>query len=725
MGWFGGDFLALAAAFLLAGLFAGYALVPERLGGWDRLFLSLALAVPATILAAAPGIATHSLAAWSIVAGLGALGALGAWRTRDSLRRALPAARSLRSRARPPRALTVLFATAALAMAWFAVLVPEGIEDSGSGRPNGTIVYYHWGIVSKVVEDGGLPATIPEWGKEREFPYEYGFSVMHGAATAVLAGDSGFVLEERYRLAMVVCLLLALFALWRRWLPPWWAWLAAVLSLNVSRIETRMLVYKPEAFALVLVIWSAWMLDEALDRRSRLWGAMAGLVLASSFLAHPIGSLLVAPLWGGILAGRVLPELWRRRGGRRSTGPVVALRAVLPAVIVFALLFGGLRAAIGSTGQDLAQSPEQGVDLTRVVYNLSYVSSNANAEPRVPECGDPFGVYSTVRPFYSSHASWFFFDPGSLSSLLLILGAVVVLGGLFLLQSPPRLARWPAAAKRALLTWSFYALGVYLLAALICAYYSTWVPERVGPMRLMPYWALILPGLIAGVAWAISALTSRRLGKAAAASLAIVLAGLATWTFTAADADRERGVPPFYVAEPRVGGLAEEARATYLWIGDNLPRRAVILTNGYVEGALGMLSGRTGLLDGRAPFAQPDPWRAEAIHLLTRSRAFFKRPRSAPIPAATDYVLVSREDVNLGGSYFPTDFRALARLNRLEPVRRGKGIVLYRVRRDGRPNGDRPSGHSTVTSAVEANTLQPWLAKAVRAEVPAAFRRSC
>lgn len=727
MGSFGGDSLALAAAFLLAGSFAGWALVPERLGGWDRLFLSLALAVPAAILAAAPGIATHSLASWNVVAGLVALGAVAAWRARASLRRAPAAMQALRERPPLPRPIPTLLVAMAAAMAWFGVLVPEGIEDAGSGPPNGTIVYYHWGIVSKVVEDGGLPATIPEWGKEREFPYEYGFSVMHGAATAVLAGDSGFVLEERYRVAMVVSLLLALFALWRRWLPAWWAWLAAVLSLNVSRIETRMLVYKPEAFALVLVIWSAWLLDEALERRSRRWGAMAGLVLASSFLAHPIGSLLVAPLWGGILVGRTLPGLWRRRRGGRSPSPTAALRAVLPAVIVFALLFGGLRATIGSTGQDLAQSPQRGVDLTRVVYNLSYVSSNAMAEPRVPECGNPFGVYSTVRPFYSSHASWFFFDPGALSSILLILGAVVVLGGLFLLQGPPRLARWPAAAKRAVLTWSFYAIGIYLLAMLICAYYSTWVPERVGPMRLMPYWAVALPGLIAGVAWAVSSLARRLLGLSrwGEVAAAIVLAALATWTFTAADADRERGVPPFYVAEPRVGGLADEARATYRWIGANLPQRAVILTNGYVEGALGMLSGRTGLLDGRAPFAQPDPWRAEAIHLLTRSRAFFKRPRSAPIPAAADYVLVSHEDVNLGGSYFPTDFVALRRSGWLEPVRRGEGIALYRVRHDRRPRGDRPFGQATVTSRAATNTLRPWLARAVRDEVPAASRRSC
>ena len=511
---------------------------------------------------------------------------------------------------------------------------------------------------------------------------------------------------------MAIGLLVALFALWRRWLPSWWAWLAAVLSMNVSRIETRMFVYKPEAVALMLVIWSTWLLDEALERRSPRWGGLAGIVLASAFLAHPVGSLLAAPLWGGVLVGRALPALRARMRPAALRSLLPALRPLLPALVVFALLFGGLRTAIGSTGQDLAQSPDHGVDLTRVVYDLAYVSSNPQAHPRVPECGDLFGVYSTVRPFYSEHASWFFFDLHATSSVLLIVGGLIVLGGVFLLQAPPRLARWPAAAKRGAITWCVFGIGVYLLAILICSYYSTWVPERVGPMRIMPYWGLIFPGLIVGAGWAAAALASRRrlrgalafpgqarlLGGGVGVIPAVAMTVIATWTFTSADARRERGVPPFYVAEPRVGGLSDEGRAVYRWIAANLPRRATILTNGFIEGALGMLSHRSGLLDGRAPFAQPDPWRAEAIDMLAESRAFFKRPRSTPIPAGASYVLASRADVNLGGSYFPTSFRGLARIHALVPVHRTAGTVLYRVRHPRPLPAHRSSGQLPVTS---------------------------
>jgi hypothetical protein len=693
---FGRDLLSLVATFFLAGYLAAWTVLPSPLGGWDRLFVSLALSVPATLLAAAPGLATHSLGAWNVVVGMAVLTAAAAWRTRDLLRSVLIRLRSGRLQIPRPRGAPLVLVILAAAVTWFTVLVPEGVENTSTGHPNGTIVYYHWGIVDRVVDADGIPASLPEWGRPREFPYEYAFSVSHGAATSTLAGGAGFVLEERYRIAMVLSALFAAFALWRCWLPSWWAWIAALLTLNVSRVETRLLVYKPEAFAFILLIWSAWLFDQAMERRSKRWGGLAGVVLASSFLAHPVSSLLAAPLWGGILIGRAAPLLWRRRSS------AVPWRPVLAASIVFVLLFGALRTTIGTTGQDLSQKATNGVDETRVVYNLAYVSANPFARPRVPECTHPFGVYSTVRPFFSSNASWFFFDVHSRSSVLLMLGALILLVGTFLLQAPPRLERWPDPAKRAVITWVCYGIGVYLLAVLICVHYSTWVPQRVGPMRLMPYWALIFPIFIAAVAWAMAGLLSRlgpgrsprlhRLssrggpdwfGKGVSLAPALVLSAVTVWTFTTISASQDRGVPPFQISEPRAGGLSDDAIDSYRWMSRHLPPGARILANGYTEGALGMLSQRMGLLDGRTPFAQPDPWRSEAIRLLAASRAFFLRPASTAVPGGATYVAAAQPDVNMGGSFFPTDFRALARDSRLEQIRRFRGVTIYRVRSSG------------------------------------------
>ena len=43
-------------------------------------------------------------------------------------------------------------------------------------------------------------------------------------------------------------------------------------------------------------------------------------------------------------------------------------------------------------------------------------------------------------------------------------------------------------------------------------------------------------------------------------------------------------------------------------------------------------------------------------------------------------MIAAQRDINLGGSYFPTNFAALAQDPALAPVRKFKGVTLYRVR---------------------------------------------
>ena len=236
---------------------------------------------------------------------------------------------------------------------------------------------------------------------------------------------------------MVLTAIFAAFALWRRWLPSWWACLAAILTLNVGRVETRLLVYKPEAFAFILLIWAAWLFDEAIERRSRRWGALAGAP-AGFVLPRPSGQLAArGPLLGGILIGRVPRCSGAATGARRLRPDPRASAATDRSCRPFPGARWRIAASsshssssacgpiIGTTGQELSQSTQNGVDQTRVVYNLAYVSDNPFAHPNVPECTHPFGVYSTVRPFLSSNASWFFFDVHRSSSVLLIIGALI------------------------------------------------------------------------------------------------------------------------------------------------------------------------------------------------------------------------------------------------------------------------------------------------------------
>jgi hypothetical protein len=659
-------FVAFLITFGLAGWLLGLAAIPERRSGFERLFLSLALAVPATVLVAAPGLIARRQGTWSLLACLAVLAAVAAWRTGHPFARLVDAARAAPARWRetgwPARLLVAL----ALVATWFAVLEPQGAADLSDAEPNGTIVYYHWGVVQRIAEDGEVPATLPEWGEPRPFPFEYLASAMHGAATSTLAGSADFAMSERYRLALVVFALFALLALWRRWLPLWWAWLAAVLTLNVSRVDTRLLVYKPEAVAFVLVLWSAWLFDVALERRSGRWGALAGIVLATAFLAHPIGSLLAVPLWLGILVARVRPRL--------------SLRTAAIAFLVFVVAFGTTRTLVGSTEQDLSQERTGDRDPTREIYALAYISERPRSADalRLPDCADFFGVQTTTRPFLAANASWLSFDLSRPGPVVLLAGVLLAGAGAALLAGGPASQR----ARRGVVTWAVFALGVYLLAVLICAVYETWVPERVGPLRVLPYWSIALAGALAGGA---AFVTSRFGGSSAQGprriAIGLGLSALLLVAFTGTVSGRDSARPAFEGAGSVAGGLSDSARATYEWIDANLPADSVVLANGYTEGALGMLSGRTGWLDGRTPFVQPDPWRSDAMTALIDARAYFKTADGDLLAPEVDHVVVAESSVNLGGSHFPTDGTALAEARHLALLQSFRDVLIYRVKR--------------------------------------------
>lgn len=693
------DAAAILVTFALAGWLLGVVVVPERLVAFQRLFLSLALAIPATVLLAVPGLLAGRLSALTFLAWGGLLAIVAARRSGNPLRRlgepAGRAVRRVRASSWRSRALVVV----ALAAGWLAVLSPQGAADLHEAQPNGTIVYYHWGVVQRIAEAGEIPPTLPEWGAPRPFPYEYLASAIHGAATSALGSTSDYAMSERYRVALALLALLAALALWRRWLPLWWAWIAAILTLSVSRVETRLLVYKPEAVALVLALWSGWLLDVALERRSGRWGALAGIVLATAFLAHPIGSLLAAPLWAGIIVGRIGPRVLaaaRRRGAaRRRRGAAPAQRrlatrrgmdarrltqAVVIALATFALIFVSVRTLVGTTEQDLSQRAQGANDPTKEIYALAYVSADPTAARglNLPECSDLFGVHTTTRPFLAANASWLSFDLSRPGPLILLGGALILAAGVALIPGSRR-ARSGARLRRGAVTWVVYAVGVYLLALLICAVYHTWVPERVGPLRVLPYWSIAIGGGLAAAA----AFLTERLGGSGRRQAVVGLAlsaGLLS-AFTPALSGRDSPRPAFESSGTVAGGLAPAAEAAYRWMDRNLPPDATVLANGYTEGALGMLSGRTGWLDGRTPFVQPDPWRSQARRSLKQARRYFLDPDLDRLAEPVDYIVVSRPGINLGGPRFETNREALVAAEHLAPLQSFGDVEIYAVRR--------------------------------------------
>lgn len=669
--------VALVVTFGLGGWLLGLAFVPERIGLERRAWLSLALAVPATVVVGAPSIASHDLTGRSFAIWLAVLGAVAAWRCRERLlqlaRLALaPRAALLRLRPvgrRSARRIgwTATLVVAAALIGWATVLGPQVRAVGSDNLPQGTIVWYYWRLAQEVFQARDLPETIVEWGAPRPFPHEYLVTTLHTATTAVLAGAPDLALMEGYRLTVVALALLAACALWRRWLPGWWAWLAAILTLSATRLSSRLVGYRPETFGLVLVLWSGWLLDEALERRSPRWGVLAGLVSASAFLAHAEVWLVTGPLWLGIVLSRVLRA---RRG--TAVVAIATAGAFLLATLASQAATGGL-ARLG----ELVDAPatQRDGDPTWAFYAAIFGLDTAT-HPPPDDFWDPrLQSPSSRQPYPGVDLA-----PGPIAALLAAAALLAV----------AELRRRPAGARRGLAVWVVYVLGVLVGAALLWALYDTYVPARAGPKRIMPLYVLGLAGGLAALGWSLAgrlfrawlaggvrrSARLRHRTAAGAAMLVTTLSLLVIFTPLVGGTilDEDRGVSP-------------TGYAAYLWIRDNLPPDAVVLANAYTEGSLGAITGRTGWLDGRAPYLEDPSFLEAATAALLDARRYFAAPKrlAGLRPGAVDYLLVAHRAEDLGGyAPFKVDRDALSRAPDLRLVRSfaDGALLLYQVIRD-------------------------------------------
>ncbi len=699
-----GDLIALAVTFALTGWLLCLVVLPEPVGATNRGGLTLATAVPGAMLVALPGLVIDQLGSTAFLLALTALALAAAFRTGAlSALRGAPSEVLSRLRSTPRRIaarlgrrtlVPALMAAAAVAVAWFAVLAPQLEVARSSGLPRHVTVWFYIDLVEDVAEQGGVPDSHLEWGASHDFPSEYLVSTVHAAATAHLAGGLDLELLERYRLAMVVVGLLAAFALWRRFMPWWWALMAGSLTIAASHFATRFVSYRPETFGFVLVLWSAWLLDEALERRSGRWAALAGVVSASSFLAHAEAWFLTGPLWLGILVARVaFPGVPHDDAGEETSRglrlvtlvrPIVRPVAVVGVAFVAAVAMlslatdGGARVANqAGFGEKKTErvAPIPAGDPTWTLHGALYREGEIGTPP--PALRSIFVDKKAREPFVGLR----------LQSRAAQLGLLLLI--LFVL--PALLGRPSTRAARAVLVIGIATAGIVAVGMVFTFLYSTYVPQRLGPQRVVPTYGFPLAGLLAVAGWLaatrLSALWRRRRGSggrvdsvlypAATAVFSIVLLLLLTPGLGGRSARLEHVAP--------IGpNLSETAYQAYEWIGENTPADAVVMANGYTEGSLRAVSGRVGWLDGRAPYLGNDAFRADSIRKLIDARAYFRDPvaEREKLPAEVDYVLVTtRGSVDLGGSRFAQGRSQLFDSPDLRFVRAfdGKKLLLFEV----------------------------------------------
>lgn len=525
-----------------------------------------------------------------------------------------------------------------------------------SSHLHGAIAFYHWGIVRETFWAGHIPSSLLEWNRWEPFPYEYLGSVLHGAGASFLAGQAGFVFSEYYRLLMLFYIALGLYALWARFMARPFAWLASLVVLSTSRFASRIDIYKPELVAVSFAVWAAWLLDEAIERRSMIWGAFCGLVSGAAVIAHPVGSTLLFPLFAAVLLARVLQN-WRLPWRPLLLGGAVAAGIFLAGLVFY-----------GQTEQDLSQSKQDGVDQSIVLYDLAF--SHEDYPPGLfgkeavvatssdeGVCSSPFGFWSTVQPFSTTPLSAVVLPIGGGSGWMIpLLLALALFASSFLFSGK---------TQRAIVFLSVYLLLLGMLVFAVCGYYDTWVPERVGPGRVAPYWAFALGGIIAGGAAALVSLVRGKLKLALGAFFAAAIILLCTPILRT----------DVVLRDPQPTG---QASAALRWIKEKTPKGSVVLLNAHTEGGAGAITRRSGLLDGRTPFVQPDPWRSRAIELLHDSRWFFLTGDEQYLPEEADYLVVLRGHEQVGSSRFPV--RApLRKVPALQLQRQWSHVQIYKV----------------------------------------------
>ncbi len=684
------DGLALLLTWGLAGVLLGYCVVPEQLDFPTRLRLSLALAVPATVLVIALALPFGLLGAPTFLGGGVVLAGVAVVRLRHRLGTLRDLRGAIGSCLSGLSGRGYLLTLAIAVVAWLAVLRPQLAARRSDGLPLGATVWYYWRLVRMVLSEGGVPASIVEWGVPRPFPTEYLGATVHAAVTSALAGGADLALLERYRFLMVGLGLLAAQALWRHWLPLWWSWVAALVTLTTERLSSKFTAYRPETFGLLLVIWSAWLLDEALERRSPSWAALAGLVSAPAYLAHAEIWLLTGPLWLGMVASRLALYAWHRctasrDGGKPSGNAGNAMfpspRALVAATAAFAVMVGLVTAVTGNAGRigelvgvvekEAVPQDVSGPDPTWRLNASLYRPSAIRRDPP-PFCENFLIVGATSTPFDGTNLRRPVTQVG-LGAALILLFAV---------------SRWlPGIVLAGTLVWSAYALGLYAGSSTICAIYDTYVPERAGPSRLMPYYVLSLVWLVTALAWAAATFLTMLVHRLLPDNIRLapprsVATTLVSGLLLLALTPISRGA-----VTDEEGGLALSAYQAFDWMRSNLSEDGIVLANGYTAGSIGAASGLSSWLDGRVPYLESSQWREEATSRTLNARRYFQDPQrqSRLLPDEVDYVLVGAPGVVLGGSRFATDMAALKHSPQLRMIRTfgGNQVFLYEVVRDG------------------------------------------
>lgn len=506
--------------------------------------------------------------------------------------------------------------------------------------------WFYWQQIQQFISVGGFSGSSFEWGVvTAAFEHHLAFTAL-GAATAEASGAaSSLAGAQAIRIVAGLAMPGSAYLAVRSWRGGRWAAVgAALLVAAISVTATKPIGFVPEGLGHILAMLTVGLVYPALIERSRAAQAALLVGMVATTQVHGIAAtFLYLVVAAALLAFVALPDT-----GRSSRVRLVFALGALS--IIGALLVGqtlGARASDAAILSDAAELDADGSDPTWefVLWaNTRGRLSEAELATTPPDNGELLRN-SFTRVFIRADGWWI--EAG----FFLALAAAGVYGA----------ARHGNRSLFPLLTALLAVLFVVIAGAALSLPYDTYVPRRTGLQRLVQLWPIS--------AAVLGPLLVDRLRKKEPLT-ALLTAAVLLWLVAAG------GVTSLnrnHATREQVRELAALP----------VPDGALILTNGWTQGAIaGMTSGGIGLLDGQAPYLNPELLPL-SLEMLADIREFFIRPRgNSDIPGkyGADFVLVAQRSNAFGGArvYSASDDR-LDLTRTLQALYRSDNYTLYSV----------------------------------------------
>jgi len=227
-------------------------------------------------------------------------------------------------------------------------------------------------------------------------------------------------------------------------------------------------------------------------------------------------------------------------------------------------------------------------------------------------------------------------------------------------------------SRKNMLTLLLAELALLCVSLFFFFYYDTYVPQKSGFNRVLPYTYMILSLLPVTILQDLPDIRLKLTKKIKLSYkwIVLVILLLSIYNYNAG-----------YLRNNHRPAISQDAYDSMVWIRENTPKDAILLTNEWTNGAISGIGERNVLNDGDAPYLRMDV--VEHVgYLFDETRAFYTNPE-------IDNVLLSEYNV----SYVILSMNKAFRSNELvtstpqkfrnagfRPVFRSDTVIIYRVR---------------------------------------------